>query len=182
MRKLIVIAFMYCGCSIHSSNVSKITSVDSLVKLATIADSLRDLPSSISYYNRILEIDSTKLIALLNRGRDYVYSKQAEKGISDYDKAVKYYPCASTFFARGIGYTIIGNYNRAFQDFLIAKTYDSNYAKAYYGLSVVELNHNRLNSAARLCHKADSLKYDAGLSEYIKAQIKKNKGDTLSKD
>jgi tetratricopeptide (TPR) repeat protein len=147
--------------------------IDSLVHLATISDSLNDLPKSIKYYSEILDIDSIKLIALINRGRALIALGQIQKGFADYNKAVKHYPNEETYFTRGMAYAMTNDYKSAFPDFAAAATINPKFGKAYYGYSLVKINGNQFNYALYWCNKADSLSYIPGLSKNIRNEIEK---------
>lgn len=145
--------------------------IDSLTHLATISDSLNELQKSIKYYSEILDIDSIKLIALINRGRALIALGNIQKGITDYNKAVKHYPHEETYCTRGMAYAMINDYKNAFPDFAAAATINPKFGKAYYGYSLVKINDQQYNFALSWCNKADSLSYIPGLSHSIRVEI-----------
>lgn len=159
----------------QSSSLSQKDSIkiDSLIQLAIVSDSLFEIEKSIEYYSAILEIDSLKLVALINRGRALTALGQTEKGFADYNKAIKYYPNEETYWARGMAYVITNNFEYAFPDFAAAATINPNFGKAYYGYSLVKINNKQFKHAKYWCDKADSLSYIPGLSKSIRAEIEK---------
>ena len=152
--------------------------IDSLVKLATTSDSLHNLQNSIKYYTAVLDIDSLKLVALINRGRALVTLGQIDKGISDYDKAIKHYPDERTYYARGIAYYMAKKTDKSIQDFTSALAMNPNFGEAYYGYSLYALSLNKFVAASVFCHKADSMAYVADISTYIKSEILKGQKTT----
>ncbi|WP_234868356.1 tetratricopeptide repeat protein [Flavihumibacter fluminis] len=152
--------------------VDKNLSKDSLFTLAAIADSTKELDRSIAYYSRILEIDSTDLTALVNRGRALLTKKKTSLGLADYDKALKLYPDAEVYATKGMALLTINDTKNAFANFSIAAMLDSNCSNAYYGYSLVKLSHKQYKYALSWCNKADSIRYDSGLSSLIHAKLK----------
>ena len=172
----LIISVLAVSChSLSTSKAEQKLQIDGLVHAATESDSLGHLKTSIKYYTEILKLDSLKLIALVNRGRAYVYSGELQRGIDDYNKAIKYYPDANTYYARGMAYIVAAEYSNAFNDFIAATLYDPKFGEAYYGLSLVKLYDGQLNFASDFCKKADSLSYNEVFSKYIQAEILKKK-------
>jgi tetratricopeptide (TPR) repeat protein len=166
------------GC--NSNGETKTGQIDKLVNLATVTDSLMDLTTSVKYYSDILDLDSTKLIALNNRGRDYVWLGQLDKGFADFDKAVRLYPHERTFFTRGMAYLNINRYDKAIPDLMKSIDLNPKFGEAYYGLSLIKANQDSLDLAIQLCDKADKLSYQPGLSRQIRFTIYQKKGDFKS--
>lgn len=177
--------FVSCGQSSGKTNTPSSTTsqvsaakndsskIDSLIHLATASDSIIDLHTSIKYYTEILNIDSIKLIALINRGRALIALGQIDKGFTDYNKAVKHYPHEETYYLRGMAYIMIRDYKNAFPDFAAAAAINPKFGKAYYGYSLVKINNKQFNYATYWCNKADSLLYIPELSKYIRDEIQK---------
>jgi tetratricopeptide (TPR) repeat protein len=165
----VTIFFLSCN---SGYEVDKHLSKDSLFHLAEISDSTKKLDKSISYYTRILEIDSTNLTALVNRGRALLAQKKIKSGLADYDKAVKLYPDPLVYATRGMAFLTIDDSKNAFANFAVAAMLDSNCSKAYYGYSLIKLNHKQYNYALSWCNKADSLGYDNELSTLIHSRLK----------
>lgn len=120
-----------------------------------------------------MDIDSIKLIALINRGRALIALGQIEKGFADYNKAIKHYPHEETYYLRGMAYAMINDYKNAFPDFAAAATINPKFGKAYYGYSLVKINDKQFNYAKYWCDKADSLSFIPGLSKSIRSEIEK---------
>lgn len=148
-----------------------------MVNLATAADSFMDLTASIKYYSQILELDSTKLIALNNRGRAYVWLGQLDKGFADFDKAVSLYPHERTYYTRGMANLNINRYDKATPDLMKSLDLNPKFGEAYYGLSLIKANQDSLDLAMQLCDKADKLSYLPYLSRQIHFTIYQKKGD-----
>ena len=168
--------FFLISCSAKSQN-DKVAKIDSLTTLATNSDSLMDFKSSIKYYSEILSIDSTKLIALNNRARAYIWIGQIEKGISDVDKAVQIYPHEETFFRRGVMYLKLGNYNKSEKDLMKSITLNPKFSDSYYWLSYIKTQQDSLDLALQLCNKADKISYQASLSLETRSIFYHKKGD-----
>jgi tetratricopeptide (TPR) repeat protein len=155
-------------------DANKEKKINNLIKLATASDSVRDLPSSIKYYTQILDLDSIRLIGLINRGRALVASGEMQKGFADYTKAIKYYPCARTYCVRGLMYCYTNNYSKAFSDFAAANMLDPKFGDEYYLMSLIKIHDGQPNMALYYCNKADSLSSDnKELSSAIHENIKK---------
>ena len=142
-----------------ATKVDRTATLDSLIKLATTSDSLHLLKNSVKYYSMVLDIDSLKLVALINRGRALVTLGQTDKGFVDYDKAVKHYPHENTYYARGMAYCIINKYDDAMKDFAQAVLINPKFGQSYYGYSLYFLNSKKFDNASYWCHVADSLSY-----------------------
>jgi len=167
------------GCN-SNGQTNKTEQIDKLVNLATVTDSLMNLTASVKYYSEILELDSTKLIALDNRGRAYVWLGQLEKGFADFDKAVKLYPHERTFYTRGMAYLNINRYDKATSDLMKSIDLNPKFGESYYGLSLIKANQDSLDLALQLCDKADRLSYLPSLSRQIRFTIYQKKGDFKS--
>jgi len=175
---IIISTILTTGC--NSNGQTKTEQIDKLVNLATVTDSLMDLMTSVKYYSEILDLDSTKLIALNNRGRAYVWLGQIDKGFADFDKAVKLYPHERTFYTRGMAYLNINRYDKATPDLLKSIDLNPKFGESYYGLSLIKANQDSLDLAFQLCDKADKLSYLPGLSRQIRYLIYQKKGDFKS--
>jgi len=163
------------GC--NSNGQTKKEKIDKLVNLATVTDSLMDLTTSLKYYSDILDLDSTNLIALNNRGRAYVWLGQLDKGFADFDNAVRLYPHERTFYTRGMAYLNINRYDKAMQDLMKSIDLNPEFGEAYYGLSLVKANEDSLDLALQLCDKADQLSDMQSLSRQIRFTIYQKKAD-----
>jgi tetratricopeptide (TPR) repeat protein len=168
---LIILTLLWFSCN-TGFDVDKRLSKDSLLHLAEISDSTKDLDQSIAYYNRILEVDSTDLTALINRGRSLLAKKKITQGLADYDKALKIYPDPIIYATKGMALLTLDDTKNAFANFSIAAMLDSNCSKAYYGYSLVKLDHKQYKYALSWCNKADSLGYDNELSTLIHNRLK----------
>ena len=166
------------GC--NSNGQTKTEQIDKLVNLATVTDSLMDLTKSVKYYSEILDLDSTKLIALNNRGRAYVWIGQLDKGFADFDKAVRLYPHERTFYTRGMAYLNINRYDKATSDLMKSIDLNPQFGESYYGLSLIKANQDSLDLALQLCDRADKLSYLPSLSRQIRFTIYQKKGDFKS--
>lgn len=175
-RILIIIStILMTGC--NSNGQTNKEQIDKLVILATMTDSLMDLTQSVKYYSEILELDSTNLIALNNRGRAYVWLGQIDNGFADYDKAVRIYPHERTFFTRGMAYLNLNRYDKATPNLLKSIEFNPKFSEPYYGLSLIKANQDSLDLAIQLCDKADNLAYLPELSRQIRFTIYQKKGD-----
>ena len=175
-RILIIIStILMTGC--NSNGQTKTEQIDKLVSLASVTDSLMDLTTSVKYYSEILDLDSTKLIALNNRGRAYVWLGEPDKGFADYDKAVRLYPHERTFCNRGMAYLNINRYDKATPDLLKSIDLNPHFGESYYGLSLIKANQDSLDLALQLCDKADKLSYLPSLSRQTRFTIYQKKGD-----
>jgi len=172
MRSLtIVFVIILFSCRSYCQSNNAI--VDSLVKLAAISDSVGDLQTSIRYYSSILQIDSLRLVALVNRGRAFISLGQLDSGFVDYSRAIRHYPNEQVYCARGMAYCMTNNYSKAFNDFIVAKHLNPKSGGAYYGLSLIKIHDGQLKYASDFCRKADSIAYNPELSEAIRREIKK---------
>ncbi len=174
----ILLSIIFMSCS-SNSIVDNQTKINDLMRLAEHADSINDLESSIKHYSEILSLDSTKLTAINNRARAYVWTGEFDKGFQDFDRAIKYFPHEKTFFDRGMALCYVKRYDEAFQDFQAALKLNAKFGEAYYGLCLVKVNQNAIQEAIAFCDKADSLEYKAGLSHQLRAEICQKTGDHL---
>ena len=142
------------GCSTTGQNTNK-KRIEELTRLAEVSDSLKDQRQSILYYTQILEIDSTNLFALINRGRALVWIGKLNEGFSDYNKAVRLYPHERTFYARGMTYVKVKEYEKASQDITKAIEFNPAFGEAYFGLSFIKEAQGNLDSALIYCNKAE---------------------------
>lgn len=166
------------GC--NSNGQTKTEQIDKLISLANVTDSLMDFKTSVKYYSDILDLDSTKLIALNNRGRAYVWLGQIDKGFVDYNKAVRLYPHEGIFYTRGMAYLSINRFDNATSDLKKAIDLNPKFGEAYYGLSLIKANQDSLELALQLCDKADKLSYLPELSRETRVTIYQKKGDFKS--
>lgn len=167
------------GCNV-SNQTNKTVRINELVNLATATDSLNDLITSVKYYSEILDLDSTNLIALYNRGTAYVALGQLQKGFADFDKTVRLYPHERTFYGRGMSYLDISRYDKAIPDLMKSIDINPKFSESYYGLSLIRANQDSLDLALFLCDKADKLSYLPVLSRQIRYTIHLKKGDYKS--
>src|ERR1022692_3759531 len=87
-KSLLAILLFLFGTGCGSNNQStKEARIGRLVSLAVHSDSIGDLNNSVKYYSQALKIDSTKLVALINRGRALVSLGKVKEGLDDYNKA-----------------------------------------------------------------------------------------------
>ncbi len=171
---LSVLTFLFISCNSNSQTKNN-DKINELLKLANTADSLMDLKNSIKYYSEILQIDSTKLIALNNRGRALVWNGQLKEGFSDFDKIVKLYPSENAFYRRGMAYLFANQYEKAISDFTQTIALNPKFSEAYYYLSIVKLKQEELDSVLSLCQQADEISYKPELSILIKTLLYKKK-------
>jgi len=154
----IIILLSLCwmlGCSTRGQDNNK--KIEELRKLAEVSDSLKDQHQSISYYTEILKIDSTNLLALINRGRALAWIGKLKEGFSDYDRAVRLYPHERPFYARGMAYVNVKEYDKAFHDFKRSLDLNPSFGEAYFGLSFIEEAQGNLDLALLYCDKAEML-------------------------
>jgi tetratricopeptide (TPR) repeat protein len=160
MRTVFVFLFLawVIGCSTDDYNARQ-KKIERLIELAAVSDSLGQLQESISHYTTILEIDSTNIFALINRGRALVWAGKLKEGFSDFDRSVNLYPNEITYFKRGMAFVIVKEYNRAADDFTMCIQLDSTSAEAYYGFSFVDEAQGRFDSALMNLDRAHKYKY-----------------------
>jgi len=175
---IFILSLIFMSCS-SNSLIDNQTKIKDLMRLAEHSDSVNDLEGSIKYYSEILNLDSTKLTAINNRARAYVWTGEFDKGFLDFDRAIKYFPHEKTFFDRGMALCYVKRYNEAFKDFQEALKLNAKFGEAYYGLSLVKINQNAIPEAIIFCDKADSLEYKAALSHQLRAEICQKKGDHI---
>jgi len=178
MKYYTITLFLLCFSCNSNSQTSKSKKIDSLTKLAIVADSLQDLPASIKYYTEILKLDSVNLMALNNRGRALVWLGEIDSGFEDYDKVVKLYPHERSYYTRGMAYLSILSYDKALADLKKSIELNQNYKEPFYGLALIYANQNNLDSALLLCNKADKISYQPDLSHFIRFTIFQKKGDS----
>ncbi len=154
IRFSIIAIFCFAlGCT-SKKQEKKSKEIEELTKLAVISDSLKDLTQSISYYTQILEIDSTNLLAIINRGRALAFNGQIEEGFADYDRAIRLQPDERNYFVRGMIYVHLKNYDKASDDLQASIHANPKFGEAYWGLSFVKEAANDLDSAIFYCSKA----------------------------
>jgi tetratricopeptide (TPR) repeat protein len=151
--------------------------IESLIHSAVHSDSTGDLKASVKYYSEILKLDSTKLIALINRGRALVTLGKVKAGFEDYDKAVKLYPEEHTLSARGMSFCIVKDYKNANADFKKAIAHNPKFSQAYYGLCLVRIADKQFSEALALCNVADYISCIPGFSKAIRAEIQNKQID-----
>lgn len=156
MTRILILLFVCwtIGCSTKGQDSDK-KRIGELTKLAEVSDSLKDQRQSISYYTQILEVDSTNLLALINRGRALVWIGKINEGFSDYNKAVQLYPHERTFYARGMAYVNLKEFDKALQDLTKSLEINPNFGEAYFGLSFIKEAQGNLDSALLYCDKAE---------------------------
>jgi tetratricopeptide (TPR) repeat protein len=156
MARIIILLFVCwtIGCSTKGQDSNK-KKIEELTKLAEVNDSLKDQGQSILYYTEILEIDSTNLQALVNRGRALIWIGKLSEGFSDYNKAVQLYPHERTFYARGMAYVNLKEYEKGFQDITRSLELNPGFGEAYFGLSFIKEAQGNLDSALLYCDKAE---------------------------
>ncbi len=151
--------------------------IPELLERARVSDSLMDCSASVKYYSEILTIDSTQLIALINRGRAYVWLGQTGKGFADFDKAVRLYPHERTYYTRGAAYIKIMSYDKAGADLQKSAELNPDFAEAWYYLGLVKAYQDSLDRALQLCEKADKISYQQRLSRLVRFTVYQKKGD-----
>ncbi len=172
----LILLLIACN-SQNKKTEAKEKDIEALVHLAAQADSMQDLSASIKYYSEILELDSTKLIALTNRGRALLWKGEIDKAFADYNKAIKFYPTEANFYIRGVAYQKIDNYDKASADLNKSIEINPKFEKSYYGLSLLNAKTGHLNLALMLCDKADGIAFRPDHSYNIRFIILQKKGD-----
>lgn len=191
---LIIFILSLCiGCASNSERDKII--VDSLFKIALKYDSIDDYHSSITYYDKILSIDSKNIIALQNRGTALIKSNKIQEGFYDLNKAIKLAPSEQTYCTRSFGYLFLNKIDSAEMDLKIAKEYKPyignvtvKFKKAqiikdkslpsyfHYAKSKLELMKGDTFAALTYCGTADGLEYNGKFSDELKAKISKKYG------
>jgi tetratricopeptide (TPR) repeat protein len=164
MKQFLIItsAVFIIGCNANDQRNKK-AAIDKLVKLAVLSDSLRDLDNSIKFYTEILELEPNKLFALNNRGRALVWAGQMDKGLADFNKCIKLYPSAATYYTRAIAYIDMKRFDKAKSDLEKCLELDPGFGKAYFGLSCIQENKKQYDTALYLCNKAAGLNCPADI-------------------
>lgn len=176
---ILLFAFWIFGC-ISKGKGQNDKRVDELIKLAEVSDSLRDIKHSIQYYNQILEIDSTKLVALINRGRALIWNGQVKEGFTDFDNAVRLYPHEHTFYTRGLAYVKMKSYDKASQDFQHSLKLNPRFGAAYWGFSLIKEAEGKLDSALMYCNKAEEYACPLEQVQTCRAELYERKRDFTS--
>ena len=179
MKKLILATFVtifMSSCNLNSQ-VKLDKKIDELINLAVISDSLMDLSSSVKYYTEVLTLDSTKLIALNNRGRALVWLGEINRGFTDFDMAVKLYPHEETHYTRGMTYLSINKFNKASDDLMKSIELNPKFVDAYYGLSLLKYMQDSLKEALIFCNIADNISYRPKDSHQMRAVIFQKRED-----
>lgn len=178
MARIIILLFVcwIIGCSTNGQDTNK-KRIEKLTRLAEVSDSLRDQRQSISYYTAILEIDSTNLLALINRGRALVWIGKLNEGFSDYNKAVRLHPHERTFYARGMAYVSLKEYDKASDDIIKSLELNPSFGEAYFGLSFIKEAQSSLDSALQCCDKAEMLLCPLQQLQERRAQLFEKKGN-----
>ena len=134
-------------------------------------DTTQNYKGSIAYYTRVLAIDSTHKMAMLNRGRAYAFNQENEKALADINKAVQLYPGATSYSRRGDYYMMADQISMAYADFVLAIQLDSTIGDAWYGIAVAKINEQDYLAAHRMIDKADRLSKFPLLSHLCRAAL-----------
>lgn len=90
------------------------------------------LENAISNFEKAIIIDSTNADAFRYKGEIEYQNKNYKSAEKDYSKSIKYDPCASNYFNRGLSLYYQKKYKRAIQDIDVSIELDPNVAQFYY--------------------------------------------------
>jgi len=166
---VIIIATSFWGCN-SKAKINKIK-LDYLYYRALNSDSLSDYNSSIKYYNKMLDIDSVNVNALINRGKALIYTSKIQEGFKDLNKAIKYNPNENTFYARYNVNLYLNNYDSAEIDLKKVKEYYPSFPRFYYKLSKLQILKGNYLRALLYCDIGDKLNLNLKLSNSIKEEL-----------
>jgi len=148
---ILLLSIIGCGSIDQSDKEAKI---EKLKRLAEKSDSVQDLRGAIDYYSQILRIDSTNILARVNRARALIWVGKTGKGFRELATVIRIAPNKRTYFIRGMAYVKIELYDSAFKDFQRSLDFDSEFGEAYYGLSYLLESQGKYDSALSLCRFA----------------------------
>lgn len=148
-------AFLLFSCNPFESAIKE-RRIEKLTELALQADTTHNLSLAIKYYTQILQIDSTKRIALVNRGRVYLSLGDMNKAFTDIDKAVQYWPDSKTYEMRGAYFYKLKEYDKAIEDFNTAMRMDAEAPAPYFWLASVHVSRGEYDKAMQLVKVGDS--------------------------
>jgi len=118
-------------------------------QLAFSKFSAGDFIGALEEYDLAIDIDSTDVNYLLNRGLVKEKLKDYKGSITDFTKAISLKPdYESAWFNRGNVFTKIEGLEEAIEDYSMAIFYNPNYAAAYYNRA---LNRNKLGLNKEAC-------------------------------
>ncbi|MBL4735121.1 MAG: tetratricopeptide repeat protein [Flavobacteriales bacterium] len=99
----------------------------------------QDMDGAIEVYTKVLEVDSTFIVAYISRGSAYVDLKKYDLAIADYDKAEELEPDNARIYAyRGRAYYDSEQHDKAMNDYNKALNLDSNFGYAYYNRGLLK--------------------------------------------
>ena len=108
-----------------------------------------DFKGALEEYNLAINIDSSDVNYLLNRGLVKEKLKDYEGSINDFTKAISLKPdYESAWFNRGNVFTKLNGLEEAIEDYSMAIFYNPRYAAAYYNRA---LNRNKLGITKEAC-------------------------------
>ncbi len=132
-----------------------------------------DFIGALEEYNTAINIDSSDVNYLLNRGLVKEKLKDYEGSINDFTKAISLKPdYESAWFNRGNVLTKLNGLEEAIEDYSMAIFYNPRYAAAYYNRA---LNRNKLGVNKEACE-------DLRMAEELGMMIKKSVRDKICKD
>lgn len=164
------------GCNSKAQNDKE--KIDAIFVLALKADSLNDYKTSITYYSKMLEIDSLNVGALVNRGKALIATTKVQAGFADLNKAIKHYPHERTYYARAVAYMYTNKLDSAETDLYTVTKLKPSFTDAYYALSNLHLMKKEYLPALNNCAFGDKYGINKNLSDALKAEMIK----TLGKD
>jgi tetratricopeptide (TPR) repeat protein len=150
--------------------------LSSLCDLGLQADSVKDFKKSIGYYDQMLAIDSIDMAGLINRGRALITIGKINDGFRDLNKAIKYWPNARTYFARGLAYLYLKqslDLGKKDLDAAIRLNYDPKFTDVYYTLSFFYIDKREYFQALYYLEIADTRNLHKGVSDVLKSTLGK---------
>jgi tetratricopeptide (TPR) repeat protein len=172
MRTLSIILFLFIlGC--HSKSERDQQRIDSFLKAALKADSLGNSKEAILQYGRVLDIDSLNLIALINRGKELVFTSDAQKGLADYNKAVRKWPDERTYYRRALAFIYLSKPDSARKDLESATKLNPRFADAYYGYASLYMSEEDYFLALYQCELGDKYGKNESFSKSIHTELSK---------
>lgn len=115
----------------------------------------RSYTSAIFYYNKALEIDSSYVDAIFNRGLCKMYNYNTKEAVEDFELALKIKPdFMQVYNSLGNLYSSQFNYDKAIETYEKAIRIDSTYKETYYNKGLVQYKQNRYYDAKKSFDKA----------------------------
>jgi tetratricopeptide (TPR) repeat protein len=165
------------GCS--SVTQSDKNKIDSLFELALEADSMKDYKISIKYYTEILDIDSIKVGALVNRGKALIATSQTQAGFVDLNKAVKYWPHEQTYYARAVAYLYTNQLDLGLADLNKTISLNPEFLDAYFALCNLHIIQENYFSALYTKKLGEKLGMNKKHSEMLSVELRKKLGNDI---